>query len=73
MKADIFKTELGYIKEDDIREKAIKVINMLPDYFFEVPASSTGKYHPSFSQGEGGLVRHTKAAVNIANELLNHN
>ena len=34
MKADIFKTELGYIKEDDIREKAIKVINMLPDYFF---------------------------------------
>ena len=73
MKADIFKTELGYIKEDDIREKAIKVINMLPDYFFEVPASSTGKYHPSFSQGEGGLVRHTKSAVNIANELLNHN
>ena len=73
MKSDVFKTELNYIKDSEIREKAIKAINLLPDYFFEVPASSTGKYHPTFSQGEGGLVRHTKAAVNIANELLNHN
>ena len=45
---------------------------MLPDYFFEVPASSTGKYHPKFSLGEGGLVRHTKVAVRIAYELLNN-
>lgn len=37
---------------------------------FEVPASSTGKYHPSYALGEGGLLRHTKAAVRIAYELL---
>lgn len=43
---------------------------MLPDYFFIVAASSTGKYHPSYALGEGGLVRHTKAAVAIAHELL---
>ena len=73
MKEDVFKTELQYIKNDEIREKTKKIINLLPDYFFEVPASSTGKYHPSFSQGEGGLVRHTKVAVTIANELLNNN
>ena len=47
------------------------MINKLPDYFFEVPASSTGKYHPSFSLGDGGLLRHTKAAVRIAIELFN--
>ena len=47
------------------------MINKLPEYFFEVPASSTGKYHPSFSLGEGGLLRHTKAAVRIAVELFN--
>ena len=38
--------------------------------FFEVPASSTGKYHPSYSLGDGGLLRHTKAAVRIGYELL---
>lgn len=43
---------------------------MLPEYFFEVAASSTGKYHPKYALGEGGLVRHTKAAVAIAKDLL---
>lgn len=43
---------------------------MLPDYFFKVAASSTGKYHPSFALGDGGLVRHTKVAVRIAKELF---
>lgn len=46
---------------------------MLPDYFFEIPASSTGKYHPEFALGEGGLLRHTKVAVRMAYELLNNN
>ena len=46
------------------------MISILPDYFFEVPASSTGKYHPSYSLGKGGLVRHTKGAVLIAKTLL---
>lgn len=42
----------------------------MPNYFFEIAASSTGKYHPSYSLGVGGLVRHTKAAVMIAHVLL---
>ena len=33
-------------------------------------ASSSGKYHPKMSQGVGGLVRHTKAVVMFAEELL---
>ena len=41
----------------------------IPDYFFTIQAASTGKYHPSFAQGDGGLVRHTKAAVRMAYEL----
>ena len=56
-----------------MREDLKVLIGLLPDYFFEVPASSTGKYHPAFSLGDGVLVRHTKAAVRIANELLNNN
>lgn len=69
-KEDIFKIELQYIKNDRLRKSASTLIQMLPDYFFTVPAASTGKYHPSFAQGERGLIRHTKAAVRIAYELL---
>ena len=42
----------------------------VPDYFWEIGASSSGKFHPVFSQGFGGLVRHTKAVVMFAEELL---
>ena len=68
---DNFKIEINYIKNDRIKNSLLTMINKLPDYFFQVPASSTGKYHPDFSLGEGGLLRHTKAAVRIAHELFN--
>ena len=69
-KDTIFVKELSYIKDSRILENSRRMIEMIPDYFYEVPASSTGKYHPGFVQGDGGLVRHTKAAVRIAYELL---
>ncbi len=69
-KSSNFIKELNYIQEERLRECAKKLIDSLPDYFFEVAASSTGKYHPSYALGEGGLLRHTKAAVRIAHELL---
>ncbi len=71
-KTDYFKKELEYIINVDYKEDLKFLINALPDYFFMVAASSTGKYHPSFSLGEGGLVRHTKVAVRIAYELLSN-
>jgi len=67
---EIFETELGYIKDEKIRNFAESTLNKLPDYFFEIPASSSGRYHPKFSLGEGGLIRHTKVAVRIAVDLL---
>ena len=45
---------------------------MLPEYFFRVPASSTGKYHPKYAAGDGGLSRHVKSACKFANELLSN-
>lgn len=71
-KEDCFKTEINFIKNNKYKEDLKKMINLLPDYFFEVAASSTGKYHPAFSLGDGGLLRHTKAAVRISYELLNN-
>ncbi len=69
-KVDYFKKEYEYIKNDKYKKCAKELVEILPDYFFEVPASSTGKYHPLFSLGEGGLLRHTKAAMKIARDLL---
>lgn len=69
-KVNAFNTELGYIKNSKYLENIKLILTMLPDYFFRIPASSTGKYHPSFTLGDGGLVRHTKAAVKIAYTLL---
>ena len=66
-----FNKELSYIKNNEILIMTEQAINMLPEYFFSVPASSSGKYHPSFSLGEGGLYRHTTFAVDIAINLFN--
>ena len=71
-KKDYFKKELSYIKNKNIKESCEVMINLLPDYFFTIPASSTGKYHPKFTLGDGGLVRHVKAAVLIAKDLLDN-
>lgn len=71
MKKENFNKELTFIKSDRIRKDAEVLIEDLPDYFFTVPASSTGKYHPRYALGDGGLLRHTKAACRIAFELLN--
>lgn len=67
---EIFNKEIKYIKNERIKNSLITMLDKLPSYFYEVPASSTGKYHPEFSLGKGGLVRHTKAAVRIAIELF---
>ena len=72
-KSAVFNTELNYISDDKIRESAKYLLNRLPDYFYVMPASTSGMHHPEFSLGEGGLVRHTKVAVRIAMELFRDN
>ena len=69
-KIECFKNELEYIKDLKIREFTEKAIEDMPDYFFEVTSSSTGKYHPAYALGKGGLLRHTRAGVRIAVELF---
>ena len=69
-KVEIFNKEYTYIKNPRYKENIKNLVDLLPDYFFEVAASSTGKYHPLFSLGGGGLVRHTKVAVRIAYEMF---
>ena len=67
----LFEREINLIVDEDLR-MAVKsyMEEATPDYFWTDGASSSGKYHPQFAQGEGGLVRHTKAVVMFAEELL---
>ena len=70
-KEELFIDELELIKDEKLSESLLKIIEMLPDYWFHEAASSTGKYHPEYALGEGGLLRHSKAAMRIGYELLN--
>ena len=67
----LFEREINLIVNEDLR-MAVKsyMEECTPDYFWTDGASSSGKFHPQFAQGMGGLVRHTKAVVMFAEELL---
>ena len=58
---------LNTIINSDIKEFATVLLENMPEYIWRVPASSTGKYHPSYSLGEGGLMRHQMAVVRFLN------
>lgn len=68
---DLFARELDLIVDEDLRAivRAF-LIERTPDYFWTDGASSSGKFHPDFAHNIGGLVRHTKAVVMFAEELL---
>ena len=69
MNSCIFDPELVQITDLALRNKVRELIEKADSRHETEPASSTGKYHPDFAQGEGGLVRHTKAVVFMVNEL----
>lgn len=72
MKKEYLKTELEKINNENIKKSTELILDLLPDYFYTMPASTSGKYHPIFSLGEGGLVRHIKVACRILEEMFNN-
>lgn len=67
-----FVKELKLIKNPEIKELVKVCLKEAPDYFYTIPASATGKYHPKLSLGRGGLIRHTKVAVLYAAALIDN-
>lgn len=61
---------LDTFENEDIKEFAIILLDDMPDYIWHVGASSTGKYHPAYSLGEAGLMRHQIAVVRFLNFFL---
>ena len=67
---NIVQPVLNTFENDDIKDFAIVLLDNLPEYIWHVGASSTGKYHPTYSLGEGGLMRHQVAVVRFLNFFL---
>ena len=69
-KSKIFDQLLDTFENEDTKEFAKRCIETIPDYFWNVGASSTGTYHPSYALGDLGLARHTCALVRFLNHIL---
>lgn len=68
--AKIFESLLDTFENEDIKKFTESCIDTIPSYFWEVGASSTGKYHPAYALGKLGLARHTCALVRFLNHML---
>lgn len=64
-----FIQECNNLSNDKIREVVLNTVLEIPKYFYTIPSSSSGKYHPSDEIVEGGLVRHTLKDVKVAKEM----
>ena len=69
MREELMYGCLRAIENDDLRILAGEMIKTIPEYWYHVGASSTGKYHPEYSLGEDGLMQHTVALIRILNYL----
>jgi hypothetical protein len=65
----MFEEEVKLIQDEGIKTFTLKCINAAPDYFWKIPASSTGKWHPSDELGEGGKYLHSRKVTRIAYDL----
>lgn len=50
-----------------------ELVELVPEYFWTEPASSSGKHHPEHDLGEGGLARHSLMAYRWLKLLLEAN
>ena len=71
MYSTYFEREIQNIESEDLRDFVRDFFNTkVGAWFFESGASASGKYHPEFTKGHGGLVRHTRAVEWVCEELL---
>lgn len=69
-KSNLFEPLLETFENPDIKAFARACIHTIPNYFWDVGASSTGKYHPKYALGDLGLARHTCAVVRFLNHIF---
>lgn len=65
---ELLYEHLTLIKNPELREWVKTQLDKQDEKFWLIPASSSGKYHPEQSRGEGGLVRHVLGTLYFARE-----
>jgi len=65
-----FMKEIMKINDPKLGMACVNLVQSVPEYFWTIPASSTGKYHPECDLGDGGLVRHSIMVATAADELV---
>lgn len=69
-KLEMYGDYLNEFKNPVVNRIVKKVIVNTPTIFFGVSTSSTGKNHPSATNGVAGLVKHSVATMLIAKDML---
>lgn len=67
---EIFSVELSKIEDTDVIDILKNVFKEIHESHKWLPASSSGKYHPSCDLGNGGLIRHSKVVFQFVSELI---
>lgn len=67
---ELLKEYLDSVHDENVKKFMEQCIETIPEYWFKVPASSTGKYHPDYAVGEGGLMRHTIGLLRFFERLI---
>ena len=71
MKEEIFNEILNSIENEDIKNFALQCIKTIDKYFWEIPASSSLKYHSAYACTTPlGLAKHTVALVRFLNYMF---
>lgn len=69
-KSKYFLSQLSKFENLDIQQFCVICIQDIPDYFFWISASSSGKYHPDPDNLKHGLYFHTIAVSQMLNHML---
>ena len=69
-KLEIFTWELNQLSEPARNFLEYAIINIIPERFWWIPPSSSGRHHPICTRRKGGLVIHTKRVVYFAHQLI---
>lgn len=67
---ELLSFEANQIDDVKIREFVKETLDKVNPIHAIKPASSTGKYHPKYAAGEGGLIRHIKVVVRNIIEII---
>jgi hypothetical protein len=70
VEAEVIDDLISLIEDDDLRGFTYFLLSQAHPDFWIIPSSSSGKYHPAWENGKGGLIRHVKAVAAFGLESL---